>query len=77
MLEKDICLRNEILTLLKNNNGSMEEKLVCEHLRIARSDIPWGYKIGWARCIQQGGKFHLILANYNEHDEFILGDKNS
>ena len=64
MLEKDICLRNEILTLLKNNGGSMEEKLVCEHLRIARADIPWGHNIGWARCLQLGGKFHLILSNY-------------
>ena len=64
MLEKDICLRNEILTLLKNNDGRMEEKLVCEHLRIARADIPWGHNIGWARCLQLGGKFHLILSNY-------------
>jgi len=68
MLKKDICLRNEILTLLKNNDGSMEEKLVCEHLRIARSDIPWGYNIGWARCHQLGGKFHLILSGLIEEE---------
>ena len=77
MLKKDIPLQNEILALLRDNDGSMEEDLVCERLGITGFNIPWGYKIGWARCHQVDGKFHLILSNYNEHDELILGDKNS
>ena len=44
----------------------MEEELVCKFLGITRSDIPWGYNIGWARYNQQGGKFHLILSNNEE-----------
>ena len=50
----------------------MEEELVCDLLGITKIDIPWGYKIGWARCHQIGGTFHLILSNYNEHDEVVL-----
>jgi len=31
-----------------------------------KKDIPWGHNIGWSRCHQQGGKFHLILSNNEE-----------
>ena len=66
MLKKDIPFQKEILTLLKNHGGNMEEELVCKFLGITRSNIPWGHNIGWARCHQQGGKFHLILSNNEE-----------
>ena len=74
MQKKDIPLQKEILILLRNHDGSMEEELVCDLLGITRTDIPWGYEIGWARCHQVGGKFHLILSNYNEHNEIVLKD---
>ena len=74
MQKKDIPLQKEILILLRNHDGSMEEELVCDLLGITRIDIPWGYKIGWARCHKKDGTFHLILSNYNEHDELVLKD---
>ena len=45
----------------------MEEKILCTLLGITPYEIPWGYNIGWARAIQVGGIYHLILSGlYNE-----------
>ena len=40
MQKKDIPLQKEILILLRNHDGSMEEELVCDLLGITRIDIP-------------------------------------
>jgi hypothetical protein len=63
-LTKDIQVRKEIINLLKANGNRMEEKKVLDLLGIARHDIPWGHNIGWARCSQVGGSYHLILQEY-------------
>ena len=68
MKKKEIYLQKEILALLRNHGGRMEEELVCQLLGITREEIPWGYKIGWARCHQLGGNFHLILSGYDEQE---------
>ena len=51
-----------IIHLLKENNGEMEEKILCALLGITPYDIPWGYNIGWARCLQSNQKYHLLLS---------------
>jgi hypothetical protein len=61
-------LQKEIIRLLKENNGEMEEKILCDLLGITSYDIPWGYNIGWARCVQANQAYHLLLSGqYNEH----------
>ena len=57
-----IDLQQKIIQLLKENNGEMEERRVCALLGITSYEIPWGYNIGWARCIQSNQKYHLILS---------------
>ena len=57
-----IDLQQKIIQLLKENNGEMEEERVCALLGITSYEIPWGYNIGWARCIQSNQKYHLILS---------------
>ena len=57
-----IELQQKIIQLLKENNGEMEEGRVCALLGITSYEIPWGYNIGWARCIQSNQKYHLILS---------------
>jgi len=47
--------------MLKENDGEMKEDEVCDILGIIPYDIPWGYNIGWARCLQPNQKYHLIL----------------
>ena len=61
-------VQKEIIHLLKENNGEIEEKKVCTLLGIIPYDIPWGYNIGWARCLQANQKYHLLLSSeqYNE-----------
>ena len=61
-------LQKEIISLLKENNGEIEEKILCALLGITPYDIPWGYNIGWARCLQSNQKYHLLLSTeqYNE-----------
>ena len=60
-------LQKEIILLLKENNGEIEEEKVCALLGITSYDVPWGHNIGWARCIQANQKYHLILSGqYNE-----------
>ena len=48
--------------MLKENDGEMKEKEVCDILGIVPYDIPWGHNIGWARCLQSNQKYHLILS---------------
>ena len=62
IMDENIELRKEILRLLKENNGEMEEKKVCALLGIAAHEVPWGYNIGWARCLQSNQKHHLVLS---------------
>ena len=61
-------VQKEIIHLLKENNGEIEEKKVCALLGIIPYDIPWGYNIGWARCLQSNQTYHLLLSSeqYNE-----------
>ena len=61
-------LQKKIIFLLKENNGEIEEEKLCDVLGIAAYEIPWGYNIGWARCLQPNQKYHLILSGqYNEY----------
>ena len=57
-----IELHREIIRILKENNGEMEVEEICSILGIVPYDIPWGYNIGWAKCIQPNQKYHLILS---------------
>ena len=66
IMDENIELRKEILRLLKENNGEMEEGKVCTLLGINTNEVPWGYNIGWARCLQSNQKYHLILSNTDE-----------
>ena len=54
--------RKEIIRLLKENGGEMEEEKVCTLLGIDICEIPWGYNIGWGVCLQVGGTHYLILS---------------
>ena len=66
MLSQDIWtheeLQKEIIRVLKENDGEMKEDEVCDILGIVPYDIPWGYNIGWAKCLQANQKYHLILS---------------
>ena len=64
----NIKLQKEIIDLLKANGGEMEIKEVCNLLGITELEIPWGYKVGWAKCLQIGGVFNLILQEYNDDE---------
>ena len=55
-------LQEKIIQLLKNNNGEMELNEVCSLLSITSYDVPWGYNIGYAKCLQVGGVYHLLLS---------------
>ena len=55
-------LQKKILRLLKDNNGEMDLAEVCDLLKITMDEVPWGYKIGWSKCIQPNQKYHLILS---------------
>ena len=57
-----IKLQKKIIHLLKKNNGEMEQEKICDILGITAYEIPWGYNIGWARCLQTNQKYHLILS---------------
>ena len=59
-------LQEKIIHLLKENDGRMEVEKVCNLLGITLQEIPWGYNIGWAKCLQIGGTYHLILSG--QHD---------
>ena len=65
-MDENIELRKEVIRLLKENNGEIEEVKVCALLGINTNEVPWGYNIGWARCLQSNQKYHLILSNTDE-----------
>jgi hypothetical protein len=56
-------LQKEIIRVLKENDGEMKEDEVCDILGIVPYDIPWGYNIGWAKCLQANQKHYLILSS--------------
>jgi len=56
-------IQKKIIHLLKENNGEIEEKILCALLGITPYDIPWGYNIGWARCLQSNQTYHLLLSH--------------
>ena len=56
-------LQKEIIRVLKENDGEMKQEDVCDILGIVQYDIPWGYNIGWAKCLQANQKYHLILSS--------------
>ena len=61
-------IQKEIIHLLKENGGRIEEKILCTLLGITPYDIPWGYNIGWARCLQSNQTYHLLLSEqYTEY----------
>ena len=62
-------LQKKIIRLLKENNGEMEEEKVCTLLGIDAYEVPWGYNIGWARCLQSNQKYHLILSKHGIDDD--------
>ena len=62
MMKNNAEIQKEIIRLLKENSGEMEEKKVCTLLGITAYEIPWGHNVGWARCLQSNQKFHLILS---------------
>ena len=68
-MDELIELQKKIIQLLKENNGEMEEERICSLLGITSYEVPWGYNIGWARCIQSNQKYHLILS-----EKIIDGD---
>ena len=63
-MDENIELRKEVIRLLKENNGEMEEKKVCTLLGINAYEVPWGHNIGWARCLQSNQKYHLVLSKH-------------
>ena len=67
-MDENIELRKEIIRLLKENNGEMEEKEICTLLGINTNEVPWGHNIGWARCLQSNQKYHLILSKHGIDD---------
>ena len=69
IMDENIELRKEVIRLLKENNGEMEEVKVCASLGINTNEVPWGYNIGWARCIQSNQKYHLVLSKHGIDDD--------
>ena len=55
-------LKEKILLLLTENNGEIDQNKLCTLLGITAYEIPWGYNIGYARCLQASGEYHLILS---------------
>ena len=69
IMDENIELRKEVIRLLKENNGEMEEVKVCASLGINTNEVPWGYNIGWARCIQSNQKYHLVLSKHGTDED--------
>ena len=61
-------LKEKILLLLTENDGEMEQKKLCTLLGITAYEIPWGYNIGYAQCLQASGEYHLILSGQNKEN---------
>ena len=68
-MDENIELRKEVIRLLKENSGEMEEKKVCALLGIVAHEVPWGHNIGWARCLQSNQKYHLILSKHGTDED--------
>ena len=68
-MDENIELRKKVIRLLKENNGEMEEVRVCTLLGINTNEVPWGYNIGWARCIQSNQKYHLVLSKHGTDED--------
>ena len=65
-------LQQKIIRMLKENDREMKEEDICDILGIVPYDIPWGYNIGWAKCLQANQKYHLILSGeYKSADRVI------
>ena len=47
----------------------MEEVKVCTLLGINTNEVPWGYNIGWAKCLQSNQKWHLVLSDKGTDDD--------
>ena len=62
-MDELIELQQKIISLLKENNGEMEVSRLCDLLGITSYEIPWGYNIGWAKCLQSNQKWHLVLSD--------------
>ena len=63
----NIGFKEKILLLLTENGGEMDQKKLCTLLGITTYEIPWGYNIGYAQCLQASGEYHLILSGqYNK-----------
>ena len=57
----NIILISKIKNLLAENDGRMAEAEVCKVLSITLQEIPWGYKIPWARLFQVNQTYDLVL----------------
>ena len=68
-MDESIELRKKIISLLKENSGEMEEEKICALLGIDAYEVPWGYNIGWARCLQSNQKYHLILSKHGTDED--------
>jgi len=55
----------KIKNLLAENDGRMAEAEVCKVLSITLQEIPWGYKIPWARLFQVNQTYDLVLGSDN------------
>jgi hypothetical protein len=57
-----------IVDYLRSHGGKINEESVCKALNMEIKDIPWGYNIGFARCLGADQKFYLILSSTNALD---------
>ena len=64
-----IELRKKIIRVLRENNGEMEVTELCDLLGIDSYEVPWGYNIGWAKCLQSNQKWHLVLSDKGTDDD--------
>ena len=62
------AIQDAIINVLENHGGELPEKEVCKLIGITPSDIPWGYNIGWARCLQLNQEMNLILSRRNDDE---------
>ena len=68
-MEELIELQKKIIQLLKENNGEMEVSRLCDLLGIDSYEVPWGYNIGWAKCLQPNQKWHLVLSDKGRDED--------
>ena len=64
-----IELQKKIIRVLRENNGEMEVTELCDLLGIDSYEVPWGYYIGWAKCLQSNQKWHLVLSDKGTDDD--------